>query len=124
MIAAHHDITIDRAADWSLVLTIKDAAGIPIDITSDSAYIFTGDIRNKKTKIEKLSFSFSKESPVAPADGEIKVYLTAVNSQKLEGCNLYEYDIFMTTASEDEEPIITKTRILEGTLTSRNNITN
>mgnify|MGYP000542368725 CR=1 FL=1 len=59
MLAANYDITIDRAAEYSFVLTIQNQFKQPIDLDppSAAAFGFYADIRETATKKEIISFS-------------------------------------------------------------------
>lgn len=122
MIAANFDITIDRATDWSIVLTIKDAYGTAINLNatyggSSVKYIFAGEIRNKLTKKEVAVFDLTK---LAGTTGVLTIGLTKAKSSLLREADTYEYDIFLV----DQEPVTdTYTRLLEGDCFVQNNIT-
>jgi hypothetical protein len=126
MIAANFDITIDRATDWSIVLTIKDTYGVAINLeTITSAgppivykYDFTGEIRNKVTKKEVVSFTFDKTTN--GDTGQLGISLSKANTLLLREQDTYEYDIFMADTAVNPD---TFTRLLEGDCFVQNNTT-
>ena len=126
MIAANFDITIDRASDWSIVLTIKDAYGTAINLETDTdvgspivyKYAFTGEVRNKATKKEVVSFTFDQTTN--GDTGKLGISLSKANTLLLREPDTYEYDIFMADTAANPD---TFTRLLEGDFTVRNNFT-
>lgn len=110
MLAANYPIILDRAADWSKSLTIRNGAGAVVNLTSIS---FRGTIRNAVTKTPILNFTFTKTNAVG---GIVKFSLTDTQTRSLLSSIKYEYDIFMDNGDSD-------IRLLEGSVTSRDNIT-
>jgi hypothetical protein len=118
MLAANYDITIDRAAEYTFVLTIQNQAGAAVDLTSvadganpDKVY---ADIRDLGDNIEAVSFTCEVLSP--PTNGQIQLTLTESNTLTLRPSGRYGYDIFMQRGTVME-------RLLEGSVTVRANIT-
>ena len=112
MLAANYNITLDRAANYALVLTINQADGItPVDVTSAT---FSAEIRDITTKVLKLSFTVTKTTP---AGGIITLSLTPVETKTFSaGDSLYEYDLFMVLSSK-------QSRLLYGPLSVRREVT-
>ena len=116
MLAANYDITIDRAAEYSFVLTIQNQLGVAVDLDppAAAAYGFFADIRDAVTKKEVVSFT-----PTILNDGnngEVAFNLSEANTLLLKPSGSYEYDIFMQRAATME-------RLLYGSVTVRANIT-
>ena len=116
MLAANYDITIDRAAEYSFVLTIQNQLKQPIDLDPPdaAAYGFYADIRDAVTKKEVVSFT-----PTILNDGDngqVAFNLSEANTLLLKPSGSYEYDIFMQRGGVME-------RLLYGSVTVRANIT-
>jgi hypothetical protein len=112
MLAANYDITLDRAADYSFVLTINSPAGTPVNITGAT---FDSDIRDVKTKAQAGVLT---GAVTTGASGIATFSMTAANTKLLRaGIGIYEYDIFMTLSS-------VKRRLLFGSFTVRPQSTN
>lgn len=116
MLAANYDITIDRAAEYSFVLTIQNQLKQPIDLDPPSAdpYIFYADIRETATKKEIVSFT---PTILDGGDsGQVAFNLQEDDTLLLKPSTKYEYDIFMQRNGVME-------RLLFGSVTVRANIT-
>jgi hypothetical protein len=111
MLAANYDITIDRAAEYTFVLTIQNQAGTAVDIGSATFY---ADIREAASKKEVVSFTTAILS--SGVNGQVQLSLTEANTLTLRPSLAYEYDIFMRRGTVME-------RLLEGSVTVRANIT-
>lgn len=116
MLAANYDITIDRAAEYSFVLTIQNQLKQPIDLDPDDSaeFDFYADIRETGTKKEIVSFT---PTILDNGDnGQVAFNLTEANTLLLKPSTAYEYDIFMRRGGVME-------RLLYGSVTVRANIT-
>lgn len=116
MLAANYDITIDRAAEYSFVLTIQNQLKQPIDLdpADSAAFDFYADIRETATKKEIVSFT---PTILDNGDnGQVAFNLTEANTLLLKPSTAYEYDIFMRRGGVME-------RLLYGSVTVRANIT-
>ena len=111
MLAANYDITIDRAAEYTFVLTIQNQAGAAINIGSATFY---ADIRETVSKKEVVSFTTTILS--SGVNGQVSLALTEANTLLLKPAGDYEYDIFMRRSSVME-------RLLYGSVAVRANIT-
>ena len=114
MLAANFDITLDRAADYSFVLTIENQAGSAVNLTDATFY---ADIREISSKKEVLDLT-----PVItgnlPLNGQVTIALTKAQTKTLKaGSGIYEWDIFMVRSE-------VATRLLYGSVTVRPQITN
>lgn len=111
MLAANYDITIDRAAEYSFVLTIQNQASTAVNIGSATFY---ADIRETVSKKEVVSFTTTiLDSGV---NGQVSLALTEANTLLLKPAGDYEYDIFMKRGTVME-------RLLYGSVAVRANIT-
>lgn len=109
MLAANYDITLDRGADYSFVLTIQDGSLAAINV---SGATFNSDVLDVKTKAVAGAL---EGSLTLAASGIITFKMTAANTKLLRvGTGLYEYDIFMTFGS----PLL-KRKLLYGSFTLR-----
>ena len=113
MLAANYDITIDRAAEYTFVLTIQNQAGTAVNLGGDSV-TFYADIREVASKKEAVSFT--TEILSSGVNGQVKLSLTEANTLTLRPSLAYEYDIFLKRGTVME-------RLLEGSVTVRANIT-
>ena len=116
MLAANYDITIDRAAEYSFVLTIQNQLEQPIDLDPPdaAAFGFYADIRETATKKEVVSFTASILND--GDNGQVSFNLSEANTLLLKPTGIYEYDIFMQRGGVME-------RLLYGSVTVRANIT-
>lgn len=114
MIAANYDITIDRAAFYRKVLTIRDEDGAATNLSS-STTLFYADIRDKMTKKEITQFVISKVTD--GSDGKVYLDLPELNTKLLTSLGEYEYDLFMVLSNRTY-------RLLVGDVVVRQNITN
>ena len=116
MLAANYDITIDRAAEYSFVLTIQNQLGQPVDLAppASAAFGFYADIRETATKKEVVSFTASVLN--GGDNGQVAFNLSEASTLLLKPTGAYEYDIFMQRGGVME-------RLLYGSVTVRANIT-
>ncbi len=116
MLAANYDITIDRAAEYSFVLTIQNQLGEAIDLDPPAAdpYAFYADVRETATKKEIVSFTATILD--GGNNGQVSFNLSEANTLLLKPSTDYEYDIFMQRGGVME-------RLLYGSVTVRANIT-
>lgn len=77
MLAANFNITLDRAADYSLALTVNNLNGNAVSLLTANFY---GDIRVAKTKVPVASFTFKKNTTFT--DAQIGIY-TPTGTAKL-----------------------------------------
>jgi hypothetical protein len=116
MLAANYDITIDRAAEYSFVLTIQNQLKQPIDLDPPDVdpYTFYADIRETATKKEVVSFTPTIIDN--GNNGQVSFNLQESSTLLLKPSTKYEYDIFMRRAGVME-------RLIFGSVTVRANIT-
>lgn len=112
MFAATYDLTVDRASTWSMALTLKDPSGAAINYSSAS--YFTAQVRTSFTDSVAATFSFSAIG--LPSAGQVSMTLLDTETLKLKPGSSYEYDVFLDLGG-------VKTKLLQGTLTCRPNIT-
>jgi hypothetical protein len=116
MLAANYDITLDRAADYSFVLTIQNQVGTAINLGSPTAATFIADVREKSSKKEVLDLTPTVYGTAT--NGQVLISLTKAQTKMLKaGEGIYEWDLFMDRSSA-------RTRLLYGSLTARAQITN
>jgi hypothetical protein len=112
MLAANYDITLDRAADYSFVLTIKDASGAAVDLTTATFY---ADVQSLASKSQAVSFTPTISTPKTL--GIVTFALSKANTKLLKaGTNLYNWDIFMVLGTS---PNIVTRRLVYGSITVR-----
>ena len=114
MLAANYNITLDRAADYSFVLVIKDANNAAVNLTGD---LFEGDIRLSSSKKQALEFTFANGG----SNGQVTFTLTAAQTKQLIAGSNYEYDVFLIRSVGNGGKTI---RLIEGTVTVRAQRTN
>jgi len=113
MLAANYDITLDRAADYSFVLTIQNQAGAAVDLTGA---VFYADVREVASKKEVLDLTPTITG--SAVNGQVLLSLTKAQTKTLRaGKGIYEWDLFMDRNSKRE-------RLLYGSLTARAQTTN
>ena len=112
MLAANYDITLDRAADYSFVLTVLNQAGAAVTVPSSGYF---GDIRDSVTKQQVTSFTIDRKND--GTDGQILITLPKTTTKLLRETGGYEYDIFADISG-------TRRRLIEGKVLVRNNRTN
>ena len=117
MLAANYNITLDRGADYSFVLTIINQAGSALDLSSPAA-TFIADVREVASKMEVLDLTPTVLAP--STNGQVTLSITKAQTKTLRaGSGIYEWDIFMDRGS----PTV-RTRLLYGSLTARAQTTN
>lgn len=113
MLAANYDITLDRAADYSFVLTIQNQAGAAVNLTGA---VFYADVREVASKKEVLDLTPAISGTAT--NGQVLLSLTKAQTKTLRaGKGIYEWDLFMDRNSKRE-------RLLYGSFTARAQITN
>ena len=120
MLAANYNITLDRGADYSFVLTIINQAGAAVDLSAVGsppiATTFIADVREVASKKEVLDLA-----PTVLGDatnGQVLITITKAQTKTLRaGSGIYEWDLFMDRSS-------LRTRLLYGSLTARAQTTN
>lgn len=113
MLAANYDITIDRAAEYTFVLTINNQVGTAVNISGAAFY---ADIRDSVNNTEAVSFGYTILN--SGANGQVSFNLTEANTLLLRSSGRYSYDIFMIRSGSG----ITE-RLLYGSVTVRANTT-
>ncbi len=113
MFAATYNLTVDRASTWSMVLTLKDPSGAAIDF--EDAANFTGQVRTEYTDAVVAEFGFA-EIAADPTNGQVAMSLQVEDTELLKPGGTYKYDVFLELDD-------VKTKLLQGTLTCRPNIT-
>ena len=120
MLAANYDITLDRAADYSFVLTIQNQAGAAVDLSTVSGIptTFIADVREVASKKEVLDLT--PDVLGSATNGQVLISLTKTQTKTLRaGKGIYEWDLFMNRGN----PTV-RTRLLYGSFTARAQITN
>jgi len=113
MLAANYNITLDRGADYSFVLTIQNQAGTAVDLASTT---FIADVREVASKKEVLDLTPTVLGDVT--NGQVLITITKAQTKTLRaGSGIYEWDLFMDRSS-------LRTRLLYGSLTARAQTTN
>jgi len=113
MLAANYDITLDRAADYSFVLTIQNQAGVAVDLTDAEFYADVREVASKKEVLDLTPAIYETAT-----DGQVQIIITKAQTKTLRaGKGIYEWDLFMDRNSKRE-------RLLYGSLTARAQTTN
>jgi hypothetical protein len=112
MFAATYNLTVDRASTWSMVLTLEDPSGAPINYTSVGN--FTGHVRLAYSTAKVAQFTFTTIG--ATTNGQVAISLLTADTLLLTPDTEYQYDVFLNLSS-------VKTKLLTGSLTCRANIT-
>lgn len=112
MFAATYNLTVDRASTWSMVLTLEDPSGAPINYTSVGN--FTGHVRLAYSTAKVAQFTFTAIG--ATTNGQVAISLLTADTLLLTPDTEYQYDVFLNLSS-------VKTKLLTGSLTCRANIT-
>ena len=116
MLAATYDFSIDQGSDFALLLTLKDEAGVLIDLTGNT---FAGQARiTKEDAAPAFSFTFEIKNQTTNA-GEVLMILSAAASTALELTDKqkYLYDVERTDAGG------AKQRLIEGKVTMIKEVT-
>ena len=111
MLAANYDITIDRAAEYTFVLTIQTTVNSAVTIGSAAFY---ADIRDATTR--RKAVSFTPTILDSGVNGQVSFNLTEANTLALRSSGRYVFDIFMRRSGVTE-------RLIEGSVTVRDNAT-
>ena len=111
MIAANYDITIDRAAEYTFVLTINNQVGVAVDIGSAAFYADIRDVTSRRRAV-----SFTPTILDSGVNGQVSFNLTEASTLTLQPFGKYVYDIFMRRSGMTD-------RLIEGSVTVRDNVT-
>lgn len=111
MLAANFDITIDRAAEYKFVLTVKNQAGDAVNIGSAAFYADIRDVTSRRKVV-----SFTPTILDSGVNGQVSLNLTEANTLTLQPSGNYVYDVFMRRSGVTE-------RLIEGSVTVRDNVT-
>jgi len=103
--ASISNIFIDHGADFTTTLTINDATGSALDLTS---YTAIAQIRKSPSSSTSVSFATAFVSP--RSTGQITRTLTDTQTTALEA-GRYNYDVLITSGTG------VKTRVVEGNAT-------
>lgn len=115
MAAAAHNITIERGADYGFELTIKNSAGVVVDLSSIPIANFKAQIRRSSGK--PLVASFTTAFKTDGTDGIVIFTLTDTESNKLNSRHRYEYDLFWQDSSGARDYLIRGTATVNGNIT-------
>lgn len=109
---------INQGEDFLRLITIKNDAGVPINLTGHQ---FRGQGRKKysDTGTPPISFSFVIDADQTANPGQVHMILSAANTAAIliSATTVYLYDVEMVDADNKV------TRILEGTLVLRPEVT-
>jgi hypothetical protein len=111
MLAANYNITIDRAAEYTFILTIQNTSGSFVNIGSAAFY---ADIRDVTSR--RKATSFTPTILDSGVNGQVSFNLTEANTLALQPSGRYVFDIFMRRSGVSE-------RLIEGSVTVRDNAT-
>lgn len=108
MTAGIYNATIDQGATWSVVVTYKDSAGTPINLTGYTAAM---QVRQQYSSADA---DLTLTSPsggivITPLTGVVTITMTAAQTAALEE-GYYVYDVELTSGSY-------KDRLIQGQLT-------
>ena len=123
MLAANYNITLDRGADYSFVLTIQNQAGTAVNLSADAGTstpqaTFIADVREVASKKEVLDLTPTVLGTAT--NGQVLITITKTQTKTLRaGSGIYEWDLFMDRGN----PTV-RTRLLYGSLTARAQTTN
>lgn len=109
-LAATYNTSVDRNADWSKTLTIRDSGGVAVNIGSAS---FEGAIRQTASKPVVANFTFTLIS--SGTGGQVTIALTDTESLKLAPNQTYRYEISMTLSGQ-------RYSLIKGTLQAKPNM--
>lgn len=115
MAAATHNITIERGADLSFDLTIKDSDDVVVDLSAIPIANFKAQIRRGSGK--PLIASFSTSFKTDGTDGIVVFTLTDTESNKLNSEHRYTYDVFWQDAAGTRDYLIRGTATVSGNIT-------
>jgi hypothetical protein len=105
-LADSYNIQIDQGATYTLALSYKDSAGVPINLTGYTAAMQLRKTVNSATATLSLS-SPSSGIVITGATGLINITITATQSRDLVA-DIYVYDLEITSGSG------VVTRLIEG----------
>ena len=109
-LAATYNTSVDRNADWSKTLTIRDSGGVAVNI---GAATFEGTIKSAAGKPLIASFTFALIS--SGTGGQVTITLTDTESLKLAPDQTYRYEISMILSGQ-------RYSLIKGTLKAKPNI--
>jgi hypothetical protein len=104
-LADSYNIQIDQGATYTLALSYKDSAGVPINLTN-----YTAAMQFRKTvesATASLSLTSSSGIVITGATGLLNITITATQSRDLDP-DIYVYDLEITSSAG------VVTRLIEG----------
>jgi hypothetical protein len=104
-LADSYNIQIDQGATYTLALSYKDSAGVPINLTN-----YTAAMQLRKTvesATASLSLTSSSGIVITGATGLLNITITATQSRDLDP-DIYVYDLEITSSAG------VVTRLIEG----------
>jgi hypothetical protein len=110
MLASNYNIVLERAADYNLILTIKDSTGTSVDLSDATFYS-----RIVETNIKKPIVEFLINTSQA-ANGGIAISLNELQTKKLLVDTKYNYDLFMQRPFGQE---VNTSRLIYGSVIPR-----
>ena len=124
MAAAKHNITIEQGADFEMTITLTNAAGDAIDVSSNTISFLSHIKRTPETDTRKdnqdpaqpIQLVATKQPGTSNAGdtGVVKFKISAANTALLPGDNLF-YDIYRknTTGTIFEKDLEGKITVIE-----------
>jgi hypothetical protein len=109
MTAATYDITIEQGADFDLLLTWRDKAGNPIDLTGWSAQMMARENFDDATPLFSLS-SPGGGITLGGTSGTVAIHVPAAVTSTL-ACGQAVYDLKLT------DPLGEPMRLIQGNVT-------
>jgi hypothetical protein len=100
-VAADLSLSLMQGKYWSTIMTLRDAAGTPIDVTG---YVFRGHIRQTAAGALIASFTFTFTITDAP-NGTVRVELLSADSAGLT-LTRYAYDWEYADGNGEEHALV------------------
>jgi hypothetical protein len=99
-------VSIIRGTSKTLSLTVKDAAGNPVDLTGSTLYFTVKrKAKDKYALIQKISTDIAQIEIPNPTDGIAKIYITPEDTTSL-ATTRYMFDVLIILSSGERYVVV------------------
>ena len=99
-------IEVVRGQSKTLKLTVKDKAGVVVDLTGSTIYFTVKEkLTDPKPLIQKLSTNIAEIEVPNPVDGTANIFIVPDDTRSL-GRGKYVYDLWIVLSTGERNPLI------------------
>lgn len=99
-IAKRLDIICRKGDTFSLELVMKDSSGLPIDVSTPSAYTFSMQVKESSDSVAIINTSASGFTITGNSEGRIVITASGPDVMSAVDSGLYVYDFQSTNTSD------------------------